>query len=89
MSRLIFIIAFVLLLAGAGFIWFHRGTSFVQNTGNTAELETRLSDLRRISQIHLDTSILQDPVFRSLQPAPQTPSNEQQPGRTNPFLPFR
>lgn len=83
-------IAIILLLAGAGLLLYQGGgTSAPPDGAETAKLETRLEELRRITQIKFDTSILQDPSFRSLQTSPEIPQSQTEIGRQNPFLPIQ
>ena len=54
--------------------------------------EERLELLRRLKNLRLDTSILQDEKFKALLPENELvkipPPTEAKPGRTNPFLAF-
>ncbi|MBI4225185.1 MAG: hypothetical protein HY617_02550 [Candidatus Sungbacteria bacterium] len=104
MSRQTLIIVIIIVLGAAG-LWFfffqsspdEAGTGeeqvFVSSNPDVQRIEQELSDLRRLKDLHIDTSILKNPFLQSLEP-PRIPSattgtsTATTRGRPNPFLPF-
>lgn len=98
MKQTLILILVVLLLGGAGYAWY----AYIQSAPTTDQtpstvnpqvaLKQQIANLRRLKDLHLDTSLFQDPFFQQLKandgsvlaPAETT----QQQGRPNPFLPF-
>lgn len=106
MSKKNLIILIIVLVLGGMGIWFfyfqfsapvpdqaaNTDTALAQTWSNPAvqQIESELVDLRRLKNLHLDTSILQSPFLKSLE-APRTlpkDTGTTTPGRANPFLPF-
>lgn len=102
--QLIFTIIFILILgiAGYGFYLYAPSTITPAGTDNSSvELTQRLSDLRKLKNSRIDTSVFQDPVYKALQYSQETaqfqesnnggtpPPLTSQPGRANPFNPFQ
>lgn len=90
---IILIVVIVLALAGTGLVWFgsHLTSPSAIETPAAASEESsiRLSQLRNLRDIRLDTAILEDPFFRSLSTTQGvTVVQEGGQGRPNPFLPF-
>ena len=90
----ILIVIVILMLAGAAFIWsrYSQTTPVVEET---EDFDIDISELRRLKTINLDTSVLQEPFFRSLETPVETVTQPTVPtspdtktGRTNPFTPF-
>lgn len=90
MKKNILIIVIVLILLGTAFIWL----SYGKNRSASHDPETiestkiRLSQLRRLKNLKLDTTIFEDPLFRALKESKASPLPDVQIGRTNPFVPF-
>ena len=90
----IFLIIFILLLAGLGYFWYQNAKISPpgEEKAGSSELEIRLSELRRLKDLKLDTTLFQNPLFRKLEAStkevPSTPASVLKPGRSNPFIPF-
>lgn len=92
-KQTIILVVLVIAFGGTGFVWYR----YLQTRTPAAEIspETRaaaedslnLSELRRLKTLQLDTSVLRDPFFRSLELPSATPAPEITPGNPNPFLP--
>lgn len=84
----ILIAIIVAALAGTGFLLFRN--SGTPPTPAESAADSRLSDLHRLKTLQLDTSILQDPFFQSLEvnPVETGRASDVATGRANPFLPF-
>ncbi len=81
------IIGLILAAAGGLFFWYSRPLSPDKASSPVIrETEERLEELRRIRAIRLDTSVFQDPLFRSLRESDTPSSPVITPGRANPFL---
>ena len=92
MRQTIFIIIFILILGiGGYYLYQNSGLSAGQTVAETSEtratIETRLADLRRLKDLQLDTSILQNRFFLSLQPTQPATTIDAKTGKPNPFLP--
>ena len=96
------ILIIVLVFAGAGiwFFYFQSSSPAADQAADTSSdpdvqhVEQELVNLRRLKDLRLDTSILQNPFLKSLE-VPRTISQKTgtstayaTPGRSNPFLPF-
>lgn len=111
MSRKTLIIIVVVVVFGGAGLWFFyfqssppTDTTATEQTVSSSNpdvqrIEQELTDLRRLKDLQLDTSILKNPFLQSLEPAriPPPPSFQNNgsstplyttPGRPNPFLPF-
>lgn len=92
-TKYLLIILAILSLA-AFYFWF--GKSETPASLGDVEVQTiaeeRLELLRRLKNLRLETSILEDERFRALLPqeelAKTQPPSTTKPGRINPFLPF-
>ena len=92
--QIIFLLVFVLVLGSIGYLWYgySRTAQPAEGLRTESSLGTRLSELRRLTNLQLDISLFQDPFFKSLQ-VTESVAEEKSPGRTNagrenPFLPF-
>ncbi|QQG45675.1 MAG: hypothetical protein HYW89_02020 [Candidatus Sungiibacteriota bacterium] len=81
------IIVFIIIVAATGYLWFGLSGPAVENAGGE-EFSVRLAELRRLKNLQLDTSVLEDQFFRSLELPQETPLPEVKIGRINPFAPF-
>ena len=86
-KQTIFTIVLVLAIGVTGYLWYgylqkSPGESLNQNQG------TQLSRIGEFKNIHVDTSLFQDPLFLSLTPPQIIPQPDVTPGRSNPFAPF-
>lgn len=91
MKQTIFLIFFFLILAVTGFVWYRSVPVEEESRQITGETGVRLTELRRLKTLKLDTSVLRNPFFVSLQLPSETINIEQSrvsAGRANPFLPF-
>ena len=99
MNRQTLIIAtIVVALIGAGtwFFYFRPSSPAAEDTTvssspDVQRIEQELANLRRLKDLHIDTSILKNPFLQSLEAlsTPQTgTTTHPTPGRANPFLPF-
>ena len=52
------------------------------------DLQSNLSEYRKIKNLSLDFELLNDPLFKSLQDVEMPPAPSEPLGRPNPFLPF-
>ena len=109
-KQTLIILIIVLVFAGAGVWFFYfqsssstttdqaantdTGAVYASSNPDVQQIERELVDLRRLKDLQIDTSILQNPFLKSLE-APRTISGGTgtstayaTPGRTNPFLPF-
>lgn len=88
----IFLIILILALAGGGWIWYQsQQQPAIDTAGPTAdivEIEARMTEIRRLKNATLDTTILQDPLFKSLKDITATSGPTVSPGRINPFAPL-
>jgi hypothetical protein len=90
-KQTILFILLVAVLAGGLYFWFQyfAGETTTEEIVEDAELEARLTELKRLKEIKLDTAIFQDPQFKNLVlPQVTGTTTEVKPGRANPFLPF-
>lgn len=81
----------VAVLGVGGYFWYVRvppDSEASSTNAAIAEFQEKLGELRRLTSVDLDTSILQDPFFRSLKPETATDTVLITPGRSNPFVPF-
>lgn len=91
MKQTLFLIVFFLILVATGFIWYRSAPGQEGGVSPGGESEIRLTELRRLKTIQLDTSIIRDPFFGSLElpaEAAAAPEGATSAGRVNPFLPF-
>lgn len=88
-TLLFFII--IIVLAIAGYMYFQSGGVVLpaSSTEKTAEFEAHLGELRVLTSISFDTSILQNEFFKSLSLPVATSINPVTAGRANPFLPYQ
>jgi len=89
--QLIFFILFLLILLGTGYIWIQyakEGRAPVEE--EKIDFEGRLSQLRKLKNLKLDTSILEDSFFQSLELPGESAVPATEPagtkGRINPYL---
>lgn len=93
-KQTILIVILIGVLAGTGYVWYRQfGATSSSSKGDTIrsasqDIETRLAQFRRLKEIQLDTAVLQDPLFRSLELPEKVVEPEVKLGRPNPFLPF-
>lgn len=85
------ILIVILILGGGGFLWYQsrqtkNGAASVEE--ERSRIEERLQELRKLKDLTLDTSILNDSAFRSLQPIVPSSAAEPNYGRSNPFQAF-
>ena len=83
----------VLALAGTVFIWYRylRIAPVTRDETATAiatEFAQSLQESRRLKEIKIDTSILDDSTFQALEAPPEVDTSNLSPGRPNPFLPL-
>lgn len=104
MSRQTLIIIVIMLVFGGAGLWFFSfqsssppegaAQSVSSSNPDVQRIEQELSNLRRLKDLQLDTSILKNQFLQSLEPPRIPPSNGTTtpayttPGRSNPFLPF-
>lgn len=83
----ILLIVFFLALAGTAYVWISNISSqkSEESEAPPGEFESRLFELRRLKDINLDTSILEDPFFQSLNRPQEIPPPSVDIGRDNPF----
>ena len=91
MRSIISILIVLLILGGGGFLWYQsrqtqNGATSVEE--ERARIEQRLQELRKLKNLTLDTSVLNDPVFNSLKPIIPSDAAEPTYGRRNPFQAF-
>lgn len=95
-TKYLAIILTILLLA-ASYFWFGKKSKAPASAENNGEVQTiteeQLGLLRRLRNLHLDASVLQDEKFKVLLSQDEltktSPSSTTtKPGRINPFLPF-
>lgn len=90
-KQTILLIIMVVALTGTGFFVYQyfQSKSTPQISPQTeTEFQTRLAELKRLGELKLDTSILRDQFFRTLE-LPEKPAEVPLvPGRNNPFLSF-
>lgn len=84
-------IIFIISLVATAYVWY-RYKQYTPLDDKKAEIRsditTSLSELRRLREIKLDTSIFQDKFFQTLSSPPSLPLQEAIIGRQNPFTPF-
>ena len=101
-KRTLMIIISVVAVAVAiyGFYSYSQSSDNAVTASNADSDSARnLSDIRRLKDLKLDTSIFQNPSYQALQSSPavtqfvsagsSTPVVTGRPGRPNPFLPFQ
>lgn len=91
MKQTILTISLFLILAATGFVWYRAAPVEDESRPITGEAGVQLTELRRLKTLKLDTSVLRDPFFVSLQFPAEATGVEQggvSAGRANPFLPF-
>lgn len=91
MKQTIFLIFFFLILAATGLVWYRSVPADKESIQATGETGVRLTELRRLKTLKLDTSVLRNPFFVSLQLPAEAINIEQSSissGRVNPFFPF-
>lgn len=92
--QLIFIGIFILVLGGTAYIWYQYSQSISVPEASVAQddFSVQLSELRRLKNLELDTSIMDDSFFRSLDLPPgvqeQSVTQREVSGRANPFISF-
>lgn len=92
--KIILVIVLVLALLGTAFIFYFNYFKGPAGTAAPApaarEPQGRLAELRRIKSLDLDTPVLKDPKFVSLEELSVEAQLKEDttPGRQNPFLPF-
>ncbi len=85
------LIVFLLIFAATGYVWYSYGKQTPEVETAEAEYQDflrRVSEARRITQIELDTAVLEDPLFRMLESPARATTTFGTPGRKNPFAPF-
>lgn len=85
------LIIFVLFIIGGAYYYFQvSGTTPAAAGSNPviAELDAKLVDIRPLAAVAFDTSLFQNPSFRSLKSIMATSGPEVLPGRQNPFISF-
>lgn len=86
MNQFALIVVFILISLTAAFIWYSSvSTPAGDDLGN--ELTINMETLNHLEIITLDTSILQDPLFKALHVSQPPPPDQSPVGRTNPFIP--
>lgn len=81
----------ILALLGTVFVWWRYlsiGGAPAATETVPDEFENELAEIRRLKDLKLDTGILQDDFFKSLEAPPVVDVTNVQTGRENPFLPF-
>lgn len=88
----IFLIFFLILLLGTGYLWYqYSRTSLVSPEKASEDFEARLAQLRRLKTLKIDVAILEDPFFKSFRSISEVVAPEKvevKTGRSNPFLPL-
>ncbi len=85
----ILIIIFVIIIGATVYFWYQTiNTAEIVENPAVVELESRLTELRRLKDIRFDTSIFQDKFFQRLSLPVIPPPPEVTIGRPNPFAPF-
>lgn len=89
MKNNLFLLLTLLIFVAIGYVLYrYAGTTTPVAEINEAEFETRISQLRRLKNLQLDTSILEDKFFQNL-PSPNDAVVTDPPrGRINPFASF-
>ncbi len=104
MSRQTLSIIVVILVFGGAGLWFFyfqslpdesaaTGQGIISSNPDVQRIEQELTDLRRLKDLQIDTSILKNPFLQALEPS-RVPTQSigatttTTSGRTNPFLPF-
>lgn len=86
----ILLIILVLALVGTGYFIYQNlqpQPESALNSQTQGEFQNRLTELQRLKELKLDTSIFQDKFFQTLQ-LPEKPLEQPlTPGRPNPFFP--
>lgn len=86
----IFTFVFLVLIGFIGYTWYrYLDTSPETAAEDQQRFAQSLADVRRLKNLQLDTSLFQDRFFRDLEEPQEIPQPEVEPGRTNPFAPFR
>lgn len=91
MRKNILTIIFVVAIVIVGFVWYNfaRPTREEEKTESEYhEFLVQVSAAREIEKTEIDTSILNDPFFKSLESAPETTIPPSNPGKKNPFVPL-
>lgn len=93
MSRqTILLLILIIVLAVGIYVWSKAGVGrqveVATEDTTIEEIEDRITNIRRLKTINLDTSLLNDEVFRSLEDFTKGTEVIVHPGRTNPFSPF-
>lgn len=89
MKQAILIFFIFLLLGAVGYLWLKYTPNPGDSNSVSGQAGIRLIELRRLKTLKLDTSVLRDPFFSSLQIPPETTEQGKvSAGRVNPFLPF-
>lgn len=80
-------IVLIVILAAIGYLWLSSSESTDKTKQQASnEFEAQLLELSKLKNIKLDTTIFQDPFFRSLNLSAAVPAPEGPVGRKNPFL---
>lgn len=88
---------FLLIAAGAAlaataYLWINYSQTRPAPDAGQTELDSSperlLTEVKRLQEIRLDTSLFQDRLFQALKEPPLAPETPVTPGRTNPFEPF-
>ena len=88
-QRILIIILVLLFVGGAYYYYQVYQPAPVEGEVNPAiaDLDTRLAELRPLANVEFNTSVLDNPFFRSLKTVVVTVPPAVS-GRSNPFLPF-
>lgn len=88
-TLLFFII--IIVLAIGGYMYFQSGSAELPagSSEKTAEFEAHLGELRVLTGISFDISILQNEFFKALLMPPASSIHSITAGRSNPFLPYQ
>lgn len=87
----IIVIIFILIMAGGGYYYFQVYNAVPTPEGGStvvADLDARLTEIRPLASVELDTSLFDNAFFRSLKPLMATTGPSVLPGRLNPFTPY-
>lgn len=85
----IFTVLFAVLIGAIGYIWYFYWQSPEEVVVPDQSFTRSITQLNRLRTIDIDTTIFQDPVFKSLEAPPSPIEAEVTPGRLNPFVNFR
>lgn len=86
----IFTLVFVIILGVMAYMWYGYLALPTDTDGaEQASFTKTLAEVRRLKNLKLDTSIFQDRFFLDLEEPQEIPQPAVEPGRENPFAPFR